>query len=137
MLGAFGFFGKSGAVVAVGTLYAQDVRTSPTNSTATLTFGRNGTIVGTGNVQATTRDWITPRESDSGDDYEVEIHVNSGDTPTGITMDTWTALSSDQTLTLTQTVVGSKSSVLRVKIRRAADSVVVAEGLAYMDAEEA
>jgi len=121
-----------GVVYSVGAVSAHDSRFSPTNSAAEIAVKQNGTIVGEGNQSATSTNWITPRDSTSGDDFEVEFHVNSGSTPTGAAMDTWLALTSDQTIALAQTVAGSKECVVRVRIRQTSDSVVVAEGTATM-----
>jgi hypothetical protein len=93
---------------------------------ASISFLRTGLLDGSGNISYPTGAWIVPADATIGDDYEIEFSLVLGDTPTG-TLDTWLALTSTRTITLSASS-GEKASTIRVRIRQASDSEIVATG---------
>lgn len=79
--------------------------------------------------------WLIPDDADAGD-YEVEFHNNGGSSLLG-TLDSWLALSGNHGVSLEQTVSGGTAATeLRIRIRRASDSVVVKSVVWYLTASK-
>lgn len=86
--------------------------TSP--NTAQIDFNSDGTITG---LETGTDNWFTLAPSVGiGADYEIFAERTAGALPTG-TMDTWIALSSNRSWSVTQAGAGESSSTILVKIR--------------------
>lgn len=85
-----------------------------------LAFESDGDIAATTTSSGSTDagDWIAPKAAAPGS-YEVLLHQDSGDALDGgsAALDTWLALSSTRTITMTQTGAGVKSASFTVSIR--------------------
>jgi hypothetical protein len=68
--------------------------------------------------------------------YTARAHVNSGTSPSGDALDSDLALSSTRSWGLTQSVVGTKTCVLLVTIKRASDGVTMDTALITLTATE-
>jgi hypothetical protein len=105
------------------------------SQTATYTLESDGDI-----VRATTPlgsadigDWIIPKASAPGT-YEVRATLNSGTLTSGTT-ESWLALTSNRSWTLTRIIVGAADTVdLTIEIRRGSGSVL-ASATVTLDAE--
>ena len=98
-------------VVPTRTITTQFV--SGTN-TASVQFQSDGDIVApSGTPSASLGDWIDPKSSAPGD-YEIRATLSSGSTPSG-TLNTWQALTSSRTWSLTGT--NSATSQIFFEIR--------------------
>jgi hypothetical protein len=97
--------------------------TEVTSIDASLTLLANGTIVGDGNVQSFSGNWIEPPAA-GGAAYEVRAHVSSGDTPSG-SLDAWLSLGSTRSWTLSQMIAGTTTCDLLIEIRSAASGTVL------------
>ena len=102
--------------------------------TTTLTFNTDGTISG---LDITTSNkWFSLAPVVAvGNDYEIFATRTAGPLPTG-TLDTWIALSSAVSWSVTQNTTGEKQTNLTIKIRKTAGAElavgayeIVAEGL--------
>lgn len=94
-------------------------------ATATYALSSTGDIlasVSSSNV-VDVGDWISPQSGMAG--YAVFASRLSGVTITG-TLDTWLALSSSRSWTITRSTTGTSTATMSVQIRRISDSVVVA-----------
>jgi len=108
-----------------------DFALDPANAAVVLTFTKDGTVTTSGS--GSFADWVVPAAANIGAGYEIEFHVNSGSISAG-TLDTWLSLAADKSVTVSQTVIGENETLLRVKIRRVSDSVVVSEGVVTLNA---
>lgn len=105
-----------------------DLQVDPTTSSCSVTFTKDGTILGNGNAfDNLPTNWVVVAATDIGASYEIEFHLNSGSVTSG-TLDTWLDLTTNQSVTVGQSGVGETSAEVRVKIRRKSDNVVVSEG---------
>jgi len=118
------FYGASGLVVNIdgGTFYdfAFDSTASVfirlnTNGTITADDGNAGTYTDT--------DWITPTSTGIGSSYEVRATMNSGVTPIG-TFNSWIALSTARTWSLSRSTIGITTSSFTLQIRDTATDTV-------------
>jgi FlaG/FlaF family flagellin (archaellin) len=100
--------------------------------TASINSNKSYSISGVNAGVVAAGTWLIPASADAGD-YEIEFHQNSGDAVTG-TLDSWLALSSNRSISLTRTVAGTSTAEIRIRIRRASDSVVVKTVVWYLDA---
>lgn len=99
-----------------------DFETQPTDARAEVFFNRDGTVTSdpVGDINST---WISPNSSTVGDNYEIYVADSGADVPTG-TLDTWVALSSNQSWYLLETGVGTQSCTLTISIRRTGGSTL-------------
>ena len=75
------------------------------------------------NSQSIDGAWVTP--TTSADNWEVRATVISGSTPTGASVGSWLALTSDRTWTITASVEGTTvTGTIQLEFRRASDLVV-------------
>lgn len=127
--------GSSAAMTAAGgsgfqvnlpatTQAASDMSVFPDDATAGWRFNRDGTIDRQTFTWAYRNDWGTPTGGTDGDDYEIKVALNSGTTPTGLTMGVWYALTGSRVFYLTRSPVGNTSCNLTVSIRDAATQTV-------------
>jgi hypothetical protein len=112
------FYTSLGSQILAQNISALHQTTSPSDATAVVSFTSAGAAAATG---VATPDWTWLLTGSAGD-YEIFV-TGTGDTPTGSALDTWLALSSNRTWTLTETAVGTKSFSGTYKLRRASDSV--------------
>lgn len=91
-----------------------DVRVSPTDSTAQITFLRDGTITKTGNDVVAGANWRTPNGATVGDAYWIRMVLNSGTTPSTGTMSTWQQMNTTRIWTQTVTSTGIRTCNLTV-----------------------
>ena len=82
--------------------------------------------------------WFVPTTTGIGSTYSAKFVLVSGDTPTGVTLGTWVALSGEPQLTLTASTTGvDKFCELWVYIALTADTTtVLAQGFASLDASK-
>jgi len=108
----------SGVVNLTGGGGASDTVAAPGTAQATCQFESDGDIVSITTTSGTVDvgDWVTPRAVAPGA-YEILAHVNSGTSPTGSALDTWLALTSNRSWTLTQVGAGSKTVNMTISIR--------------------
>lgn len=105
-----------------------DVAFAPAVASSGITVARDGDVT-TAGVSADTpaaADWVEPRNSTVGDDYEIRLTVNSGDNPTSGGHGTWIALSTDRTFTWMTSGDQTLTIDATLEIRRAANALVVA-----------
>lgn len=90
-------------------------------NTAQIDFNSDGTIAG---LETGTDKWhaLAPLVA-VGADYEIYVTRTAGTLPTG-TMDTWLALSSNRSWSITQSGIGEKRSTILVKIRTTGGALV-------------
>jgi hypothetical protein len=75
------------------------------------------------NSQSIDGAWVTP--TTSADNWEVRATVISGSTPTGSSVGSWLALTSDRTWTITASVEGTTvTGTIQLEFRRASDLAV-------------
>lgn len=115
------FYGTSAGVVSLSdytVIVIDDVV-----ATATITYYTNGDV--THSNAASGQLWFDPTSTGIGDLYEIYVSVSSGVTPSG-TLNTWLALSSNRTWSVTDAINdgSSRSSTLAVQIRDAATQTV-------------
>lgn len=103
---------------------ASDLSTFPDDATAGWRFNRNGTIDRQIFSWSYRNDWGTPTGGTDGDDYQIKVTLNSGVTPSGLTMGVWYALSGSRIVYLTRGPIGTASCNLTVSIRDAATLTV-------------
>lgn len=60
-----------------------DTEASPTVASCSISVNRDGTVTFTGNTSDATYNWFTPAAGNPGDNYTIELTVDSGDAPTG------------------------------------------------------
>lgn len=90
-------------------------------NTAQIDFNSDGTITG---LTSGIDKWFALAPSvGAGANYEIYAERTAGTLPTG-TMDTWLALSSNQSWSLTQSGTGEKRSTILVKIRTTGGALV-------------
>lgn len=100
-----------------------------------LTNGGDEVKIGSGGT-VDIGDWVIPKGN--AGNYEARLTVNSGSAmSSGAATGTWLALTSTLTWTLTQTGLGSKSSVCTIEVRYAADGFVMASAVVTMEVEMA
>lgn len=75
----------------------------------------DGDLVHTEGASSTTGAWVVPKSAAPGS-YQVKFEKVSGDDVTGVALDTWLALTSTRTMTLSQSGAGSKDSVVKVSL---------------------
>lgn len=97
-------------------------------ATATLSYSSAGTATGTGYGSGT---WLL---SGSAGNYEIMFNRVTGSTPTGASVNTWLALSSTRSWTLTQSTTGSKTCDGYIAIRDTLNSVELSNVAMYMEA---
>jgi hypothetical protein len=115
------FYGTSAGVVSLSdyNIFVID----DTIATAEITYYTNGAVT---HSQSTSGQlWFDPNSTGIGDLYEIYVSVSSGVTPSG-TLNTWLALSSNRTWSVTDAIddPSSRSSTLAVQIRDAATQTV-------------
>ena len=76
--------------------------------------------------------WVTP--TSAGGNYEINATA-SGITPSGPTLGSWVATSTDPTWTITRAVVGVNQSILTIEIRRVGTSTVLDTWTVTLEAE--
>lgn len=103
--------------------------TNPGVSSSAINVLRDGDLTFSGDTITgeDANEWVVPRSATVGDDYEMRMTVNSGNSPTTGTTGVWLALTSDRNYTLVRTVAGTSTGNWTLEIRRASDSVVVAD----------
>ena len=112
-----GLGAASGVVNISGGFAVDDTIGGPGTASAAVNFETDGdvmAVISTGSSDA--GDWIVPKSMAPGA-YEIMAHQNSGDAVGGDPLDTWHALTSLRSWSLTQGVVGEKSANLTVSIR--------------------
>lgn len=121
MLGGFkAFLGDADGVVNVDGGNVSDFGLGPTF--ARIEFRSSGQVWGetdqSGNSQLDSgTDWIIPNaKADSS--YDVRCTLNSGDSPSGPTLGSWHAMSTNRGWTLTPGVPGTLSCSLNIQIRK-------------------
>lgn len=117
----------TGAQLTLSVTTLQDTKFSPDNATASITIARDGdvTVLGNGSTTPGAEDWIEPRDSTVGDDYEVRCTVNSGDNPTFGTTASWLALTVDRTFGWTTVGDQTLNVDVDIEIRRASTGAVL------------
>ena len=114
-----------------------NTNTDPTDSFAGYELQSDGDIfrntgIGGGAINTDIGDWITPKINMAA--YQCRATLNSGTTPVG-TLNTWLALTSNRSWSLTRSTVGSVTCNLTVEIRRASDGVVLDSCTVILTAE--
>jgi hypothetical protein len=96
-------------------------------ASASITIQRDGdvSVTGEASVPPDALDWIDPRNSTVGDDYEIRLTVNSGTTPAGAATGSWIALSTDRTWSITRSGDAESFSDTTLEIRKASTGEVV------------
>lgn len=98
---------------------ANDSQFDPTPAFAGVAFESDGDVTETTTSgSADAGDWITPKSAAPGA-YEISVHQDSGDALDGGSgaLDTWVALSSGWSASITQTGLGTKAASLTASIR--------------------
>lgn len=89
----------------------QDTEGTPTTAQASISVNRDGTVTFTGNGSDADYNWHTPAAGNPGDNYEINLTVDSGDAPTsGDSTATDLALTSNRTWTWTTTGIETLSA---------------------------
>lgn len=115
------FFGAGGAVITLAASYSpSDVATSPASATCTFGLTAAGDVTVNG---ADVGDWITPKGGFGN--YECNLTVNSGSTPTGSATATWLNLGTNRSWTISQSGVGTNTSNCTIQIRLASSGAVL------------
>lgn len=113
------------------TLVASHIGQSPTNGYAEIEFRSDGTIYKQENATNTQLGtWLV---AGANSDYEVRM-TGTGDSPG--TLNTWEALSTTRTWSLSQNIVGSKVFNGTVEIRKVSTGVVEDSGTVQITAEK-
>lgn len=105
-----------------------DGEIDPADAVASFTVRRDGRITGSGSLAPADDNWFEPTTTGVGDDYEVRVTQLSGNAPSGPTLGTWVALTSDRTWTNTQTTVGSFISDYLVEVRKVGTTAIGSSG---------
>lgn len=114
------FFAAGGAIVNLAASYnPTDTRTSPASATCTFGLSAAGDVTVNG---VDVGDWISPKVGMSN--YECNMTVNSGSTPTGSATATWLNLGTNRSWTISQSGVGTNSSNCTIQIRNASGVVL-------------
>jgi hypothetical protein len=121
--------------------YCDDVRIGPTGiSKATVTFKNDGRLYQDPQNGSTSygANWYTPTTGGAGSSYSVRFVKSQGDTPGGITLGAWIALSGEPAPYLSTGTSGvSLSCELWAYIALTADtSVVLATGFVTLSCEK-
>ena len=90
--------------------------TVSTTATVSYSISTDGTEAGVGGVGGFTGTWLL---SGSASDYDVQLVLSSGSTPTGASVNTWLNLGTGRYWELQQTTAGSKTANVVLKIRDA------------------
>jgi hypothetical protein len=127
------FYGKSNETITLSGVAISS--TGGGSQTATYTLESDGDIVrfttplGSGDIG----DWISPKSA-APSNYEVRATLNSGSLTSGTT-DSWLALTSNRSWSLTRVVVGAADQVdLTIEIRKGSGAVL-ATATVTLDAE--
>jgi hypothetical protein len=94
--------------------------TGATSQTATYTLESDGDVISatTDGGSVDEGDWIAPK-ANAPSDYECRVTLDSGDTPTTGTLNSWLALTSDRSWTLSVIASGNSAQCsLTVEIRK-------------------
>lgn len=97
---------------------------TPATATAGWRFNRDGTVDRQQGSWSYRHDWGTPTGGTDGDNYEIKATLNSGSTPSGVTVGVWYALSGTRLYYLYRSSVGSLSCNLTISVRDAATQIV-------------
>lgn len=104
------------------------VGTGATSVTASYTLDSDGKVYK--NASAELETWLI---SGAAADFEARATLQNGSTPTSGTMDTWLALSSDRTWSLTAAAGVSDGCQFLIEIRRASDGVILDSASIQLD----
>lgn len=96
---------------------AYDNATTPDGIDVGWRFNRSGTVDKKAGSWLSSHAWGTPTGGNGGDDYAIRAILNSGTTPSGITMGVWYGLTSSRSFTLFRSLVGTVSCSVTVSIR--------------------
>jgi len=96
-------------------LSATDFALSPADAMAWLQFRNDGQVYDQDSAKV--GDWIIPNGA-APDDYEIKANSASPDTPDTGTMDTWLALSSARTWSVTEAGFGVELREFTIEIRK-------------------
>lgn len=118
------FYGASGLVIDIANGTFSDLALDSTASVF-LTLNTNGSISkDDGNLSTyTDTEWATPTSTGIGSSYEVKATMTSGTTPSG-TFNSWLALSTARTWSLSRSFLGTTTSGFTLEIRDTATSTV-------------
>lgn len=113
------FFGGGEPVIIIVNFNANSDVVTPTNAVCQyeLTNGGDVRATQTTNTVNDVGDWISPKAFFSN--YDVFLHVNSGTSPAGASLDTWLNLGTTRTWTLTESAIGTLSNNMTLQIRNA------------------
>ena len=118
------FYGASGIVVEISNGTFSDLAFDSTASVF-IRLNSNGTISkddgSLGNYTDT--EWVSPTSTGIGSSYEVRATMTSGVTPSG-TFNSWIALSTNRTWTLSRSNLGTTTSSFTLQIRDTATDTV-------------
>lgn len=117
--------GSGGAVVSVSDVAVNGNSVSPSPANAGYRLGSDGKIYhNTGAGFADSGDtWVLPTAA-AGGNFEVRALIVSGSLGSG-TVGSWTALSSNQSWTISQVTVGTNTCTFTIQIRLTADGTVL------------
>jgi hypothetical protein len=126
--------GKSFETINISNATILHLAHTPANASAAYRLDNAGNIIRFNGATPTDMgDWITPQVNMAN--YESRATLNSGTTPSG-TLNTWQALTSNRTWTLSRSTVGTSSCSITVEIRRAVDGVVMDSAIISLTAEK-
>lgn len=130
------------AVVATLAGMDSDDATTGANSVAGFRIRTNGKVQskasGAGGAYSDTADWYSPPSTGIGTGRYLRVSLisSNGTATVGGTLNAWTQITTDQTITLTRTAVGTADATFLVQISESASGVPVAgSGYAYLSCE--
>lgn len=125
-------------VVNIDTVTVQHVSATPANAFARYMLEADGDIVKRENVTDTDLgDWVTPKTF-AGAAYDCRMTTVSGTvSPGSAATGSWLSLGSDRSWNVQIAVVGTKTYVGTLEIRRASDGVVLDTATITLTAQEA
>jgi hypothetical protein len=118
------FYGASGIVVEISDGSFSDLALDSTASVF-IRLNSDGTISkDDGNLaNYTDTEWVSPTSTGIGSSYEVRATMTSGVTPVG-TFNSWIALSTNRTWSLSRSSLGTTNSAFTLEIRDTATDTV-------------
>jgi len=118
------FYGASGIVVEISDGTFSDLAFDSTASVF-IRLNTDGTITkDDGNLaNYTDTEWVSPTSTGIGSSYEVRATMTSGVTPVG-TFNSWIALSTNRTWSLSRSNLGTTTSAFTLEIRDTATDTV-------------